>query len=148
MTNFAKVQKFDILVEGVSVSVVLEEHGNPLTAAAGAWLGGDEERLTRLAIAVAQGRAQRAAIRKAEAAKHKKRTDQSARVRREAAKTHWSREWLQAAHLKYPDYGAKRLAPAARRIVAMNGKDSPAYAKRDEITKYRAEQFLQKLRRK
>jgi hypothetical protein len=88
-----------------------------------------------------------AADQRAKAAHHAKRTAKSANTRREKTRVHWSTKWLQEAHNLHPDYGAERLALEARKHIALNCKGMPEFAKRDEITEYRAAQYLKTPRR-
>ena len=147
--NFDKAKKLDVLVEGVRVTVSIDEHGNPFAASTGVWLGGDEERLAKLALATARAKFQREADRKAKAAKDATRTAKSTKTKREKARAHWSGKWLAIAHRKCPGYKAERLMQEARRILAFNENTEPEeYAKRDEITEHRANEFLKGKRSK
>ena len=73
------------------------------------------------------------------------RTNASTRTLREKAREHFSFEWLQAAYNGHPDHGAERLALEARKIAFRN--ELPA-ARREQITEYRAKQFLKTKRKK
>ena len=137
-----KTKVLELLVEGVRVR--LDEQGRPLTVSTAAWLGDDRERIARLALNVAEMRLRRAADRRRKAADDATRTAESAKSRRKNARKHWFGEWLQAAHNAHPEYGAERLAQAARHTIAMNGKEKPEFAKRHQVTKYRAQQYLTK----
>jgi hypothetical protein len=139
----------ELVVEGVRVRVRLDEQGRPRAVMSGCWKGGDAERITRLALNEATWRLQYEAEQKRKKARDANRTTKSTKKKRENARDHWSLTWLEDAHKLHPDYGAKRLAQAARKMIALNcKKDSPEYAKRDEITEYRAAQYLKTARSK
>ncbi|MBI3041553.1 MAG: hypothetical protein HYY78_01850 [Betaproteobacteria bacterium] len=136
--NLETTQLLELIVEGKPVRVRIDAAGNPITLNAGCWIGGDDERIAKLALATV-----RLQIREATARRHHAtRTQASTSTKRDRAADFWGDEWLAVAHLKHPDYRADRLAQEARRIIALNGEEKSAYKKRKDITVYRAKQYL------
>jgi hypothetical protein len=148
--NLEKTKALHLVKNGVSVHVRVDEDGRPLIRSAGCWLGGDEERITTLALenvglllnraADLKDQAEAAEVRKAnshEAAK------ESAKVRAELAAEHWSYEFLAQAY--EPNIGWSRLRTAARKRAAAAGITPE---KRDEISEHYAREFRRKARTK
>ena len=148
--DWAKVQKHDVTVEEHRVSVGLDQAGKPISVVTACWLGGDEERIAKLAAKVAWDEFTRAAEQRAEAEAAEARragaamaAEESARVRAEAAADHWSYEWLAKAYELNDTLGWSRLRTKARQIAAAAGVESN---KRDEISEHYAREFLRKAR--
>ena len=144
-----KTQRLELIIEGVRVIVRLDERGRPVSAIAACWEGRDAQRITRLALNDATWRLNYEAEQKLKQTRDANRTTKSTKKKRENARDHWALAWLKDVHKLRPDYGAKRLAQAARKMIALNcKKDSPEFAKREEITQYRAKQYLKTARGK
>jgi hypothetical protein len=141
--------KAEVLEEGVRVLVRLDEQGRPIAAIGPAcWSrGGDAERISKLARNAAISRLQIEAHQKRKQAHDANRIAESTKTKRKKARDHWSHEWLESAHNKYPDYGADSLVQEARKLVALN-KPEFDKSKRDEITEYRAKEYLKTARGK
>jgi len=153
--DFAKMQTFDVVVEGQHLRVRLDKAGNPISLSTACWVGGDGERIAKLAIKAARADFERAAQLKREAnaatarkTSSKKAAKKSAIVRGAAAAEHWSLKWFKQAHEKDPYCGARELRRIARQLLRTRAvsrdatdDDKTEYASINQISKHRAEKF-------
>lgn len=142
MSEKPKSRRHRLAVNGVIVSVTLDEKGN--VRSAGATLRGDSpEDEARVAAAVALG--SRAVADRAHREQYQEGQRKALEKRKEKAAEHWSAAWLELAHKDNPTFKGKRLARAARSLAAKGTKNLAMVddAKmRAKITEYRAEAFL------
>ena len=151
--NLEKTHALDVISAGVPVRVCFDGDGRPLYATAGH--DGEDERFVELAAKAAYNAAHHAAARSANETTLATATASSAKNRAKASTEHWANKWFEKAHTARPEYGRSRLAQYARRLFVNAPADDPdakgdwdAKRERDEITVDRAQQFLDRKRKR